>query len=311
MFEAESHAIDRSHARPDFILTKGNTTVAVEAVTSNRSDGKTVPYSPFAPNRTDEEFLHHIHNELAVRVGSPLFSKLNKKYWELPHVNGKPLIIALECFHEDGALGHSSAPIQEYLFATRHTWYHDANGELVIVPSAIDKHQGERKPIPSGYFIQPGAENISAVLFCNTGTIGKFNRMGHQQPEKKSRYVRMFRAGSAYRADPNAALPEPFLYEVGGRERVETWSEGTVLIHNPNALHPVPKGWLGAAAEATLQPDGQVVTTFYDDGFTPYWSQTYLFPYTATKKELERCLADLAKSLQKSLRDMPQPSKPV
>jgi hypothetical protein len=242
-------------------------------------------------------------------VGSPLFSKLNKRYWELSHVAGKPLVLALECFHEDGALGHSSAPIQEYLFGTRQTWYHDENGQLVIVPLTVDEHHGERKVIPSGFFNQPGAEHISAVLFCNTGTIAKFNRMGHQQPATRSRYVRMFRGGSAYRMDPNATLPAPFLYEVGDPARIETWDEGTVLIHNPRALNPVKRGWLGAATEATLESDDQIVTTFYDDGFTPYWSQTYLFPYINTRRQLDRFLADLAESLERSLREMPQPPK--
>lgn len=306
MFEDTGHIIDRSYDRPDFLLTKGDQTVAVEAVTSNRPGGKAVPYSPMGPDRTKHDYLHHLQNELAVRVGSPLFSKLQMQYWELPQVAQRPLIFALECFHEDGALSHSSAPIQEYLYGTRHTWYRDEEGRLIIVPQTIHTHQGERKPIPSGFFNQPGAEHVSAVLFCNTGTIAKFNRMGHQNRATKSRFVRMFRAGSAYRADPNASLPLPFLYEVGDPEWIETWHEGTVLVHNPQAIRPVPKGWLGAATETNLDASGQVITTFYDNGFTPYWSQTLLFPYTITRKQLDRALGNVMDSLERSLEEIPQ-----
>lgn len=308
MFEDEGHSIDRSFDRPDFMLNKRDFTVAVEAVTANRLGGKAVPYSPFGPDRSEEEWLHHLRNDLAIKVGSPLFSKLNKRYWELPHVAGKPFILALECFHEDGSLSHSSAPVEEYLFGTRHTWYRDEAGQLVIVPEAVREHRGY-KTIPSGFFHQPYSEHVSAVLFCNTGTIAKFNRMGHQRPSSKSRFVRMFRIGAAHHHDDNATMPAPFLYEVGHPDWVETWSEGTVLIHNPRALHPLPAGWLGAGVESRLQPDGQVVATFSRDGFMPYWSETHLIPFSATKKQVSAWIEVCAESLQAALKEKAGPFK--
>lgn len=36
-----------------------------------------------------------------------------------------------------------------------------------------------KKQIPSGFFNLPDAENVSAVLFTNTGTIPKFLRMAN------------------------------------------------------------------------------------------------------------------------------------
>lgn len=67
-----------------------------------------------------------------------------------------------------------------------------------------------------------------------------------QEGAFRSNAVRMIRYGTCYRHDPNAALPAPFVYEVGDGEWQETWREGTTLIHNPAALHPVPAGLLGA-----------------------------------------------------------------
>jgi hypothetical protein len=297
LFEDQGHAIDRSFDRPDFLLTKEDLTVAVEAVTSNRSGGETSPYSVFGPERSHEALIDHLQNELAIRVGSPLFSKLQKKYWELPHVQGRPFVLALECFHEDGSLSHSSSPIEEYLFGTRHTWFHDAEENLIIVPQTVTEHRVNEKRIPSGFFNQPGAEYISAVLFCNTGTIAKFNRMGHQDPTTRSRYVRMFRAGAAYRHDENSSVPDVFLYEVGDPERVETWPEGTVLIHNPRALYPVPPGWLGSGIETRLQSDGQVIATFHGDGFLPYWSETHLIPLSVSQKLINRHLRKVFEAL--------------
>jgi hypothetical protein len=37
---------------------------------------------------------------------------------------------------------------------------------------------GEKQNIPAGFFRQPDAENVSAVLASNQATLTKFNRMG-------------------------------------------------------------------------------------------------------------------------------------
>lgn len=42
----------------------------------------------------------------------------------------------------------------------------------------VDVHRWGPKEIPAGFFRLPGAENISAVIFNNSATISKFNRMG-------------------------------------------------------------------------------------------------------------------------------------
>jgi hypothetical protein len=70
------------------------------------------------------------------------------------------------------------------------------------------------------------------------------------------------------------SLPAPFLYEVG--EGRETWREGTTLIHNPNAAHPVPAGLLGAGAEERFE-NGRIVARMAES-FHPYGSITLNFP---------------------------------
>ena len=78
---------------------------------------------------------------------------------------------------------------------------------LITTHTPIDKHKFGTKEIPSGFFAQPNAENVSAVLFSNSGTIPKFNRMG-QQGAYQSDAVRMIRWGT-YRS--NSTSPEMFL----------------------------------------------------------------------------------------------------
>ena len=74
-----------------------------------------------------------------------------------------------------------------------------------------------------------------------------------QEGQYRSDAVRMIRYGTCYRHDQNATLPAPFVYEVGDGEWLETWCEGTVLIHNPNCLYPIEPDQLQAGAEERLE----------------------------------------------------------
>jgi hypothetical protein len=301
LFREVGHQIDRSHDRPDFLLTKDGLTAAVEAVTANPPPtGKYQPYQPLpkAP-RSREEAIAYLKNEVAIRFGSPLFSKLKKRYWNLPHVAGRPLIFAIQTFHADGALTLSSISLSQYLFGVDHDWHRDDGGNLVVTGSKVDDHTSGSKRIPSGFFNQPEAENVSAVLFSNTGTIPKFNRMGHQGPYRSGK-VRMIRVGNCHDHDPNAVEPRTFFYEVGDPSQgMEPWREGTILIRNPGAKHPVPPGWLGTGAEENLE-NGAVVSTFFDD-FQPYASLTHLYPGRTPTSKLQRDAETFARMLRLGL----------
>jgi hypothetical protein len=276
MFRSLGHTVARDHKRPDFSINRNGTHTWVEAVTANPNPADGIKPYKSIPAPQGDNVANFLQNEVAVRLGSPLFTKLRKKYWELPHVAGEPLVFAIENFNGDGALAISSTPLAHYLFGVQSNWYRDERGNLVVTAAPVAEHKTALKRIPSGFFSQPGAENISAVLFCNSGTIPKFNRMGFEGAHR-SPAVRMIRWGTAYRPDPNARLPEPFIYEVGHPDWIgETWREGTVLIRNPNALHPLPDEWLGAAVEENLV-DGRIVSTFAEP-FHPYMSITVNFP---------------------------------
>lgn len=289
MFTESGHTINRTHKRPDFLLEKSGLCASIEAVTANPpSVASGQPYLPISEFQSKTAIASYLRNDIAIRLGSPLFSKLQQRYWELPHVANKPLIIAIQDFHRPGALLTSSTPLSHYLFGSSQCWYHDSNGKLIITEEPIDIHRVGAKVIPSGFFAQPGAENISAVLFCNSGTIPKFNRMGHEGAHS-SAAVRMVRYGTCYRHDPNATLPEPFVYEVGDSEQGrETWREGTILIKNPHALHPLPQEWLGAGAEEAFE-NGRAVTTLAEP-FLPYCSLTVNFAGNTPQEYIQRAV---------------------
>ena len=262
--------IDRSNNAPDFMVTKYGQTVAIEAVIVGRK--KDNPVSMFRglsmPNIS--RITHEEHQDaMPIRFGSPLYTKLNKRYWELPHVDGNPLIFAIADFHDDHSMQWSSTSLINYLYGVCHEHHYDANGELVIEPIQIDKHKIDGKEIPSGYFFQPDSEHVSAILFSASGTISKFNRLGRQAGFGSPNVI-MFRMGTCVDHEPNASVPKIFKYQVT-EESKETWGEGLSMYHNPNAIHPVPEELFPSIAHHKFEND-QIVSIIPE--FHPYASQT-------------------------------------
>lgn len=224
--------IDRSFNAPDYVVERFNQIICIEAVTVNPSRHK-----QDLPELTSQEELdERLRDYMPIKFGSPLYSKLNKKYWEKEHVRGKPLVIAIHDYHQTGSMVWSRTALSDYLYAKRIRLTKDSNGNSSIIKEDIDFHEYEGKRIPSGFFKLPEAENISAVLFTNSATITKFNRMG-KLAGLGSQAIKMMRVGQLF--DPDAFEPVPFSIDIDHSSYQETWSESIVMFHNPNALYPV------------------------------------------------------------------------
>ena len=133
----------------------------------------------------------------------------------------------------------SSHLLEEYLYGLKHypTWTDD--GKLIINADKLTEHHSRGKIIPSNFFLQPEAENISAVMFSNTGTLSKFNRMGYQSGYDIAG-IELSRFGLRHDSNPNSASPALFSYDLSDGSHYETWGEGLVVILNPYAKHPLP-----------------------------------------------------------------------
>lgn len=162
----------------------------------------------------------------------------------------------------------SSSGLITYLYGYRHD-YHYRSGNIVIKPKKIEVHQLGDKVIPSGFYMQPESENISAVLFSQSGTISKFNRLG-RQAGFGDKSILMVRQGTCHNHDPNAAIPNYFQYEVNEQSQ-ETWGEGFSMFHNPNAKHPVDAKLFPSIAHHHFVK-GQIVSQI--PKFHPYGSLT-------------------------------------
>ena len=263
--------IDRTEDKPDFVVEKYGKTVAIEAVIVGRKKNNPPKYFYSAPElRSPEEIGMSNQNEMPIRFGSPLYSKLQKKYWELPHVQGNPLVFAIADFHDDQSMLWSPTALINYLYGFKYDFHYDENKQLIITPVKIDTHKVGKKEIPSGYFLQPESEYVSAILFSASGTISKFNRIGRQAGYYDPRGI-MIRQGTCHNHDPNASMPNFFRYIVD-EQCNETWAEGLSMYHNPNARFPVPEELFPSIAHHRFI-DGRLVSLLPD--FHPYGSVTY------------------------------------
>jgi hypothetical protein len=184
-----------------------------------------------------------------------------------------PLILAIEMFYDQESLFYSSSALSTYLYGFRHSYVWDSEGKPRTVAEKVDSHEFAGKSIPSGFFLQPDAARISAVLFGNSGTISKFNRMGQQGSHYNPR-ITLIRFGNCYNPEPDAVVPDRFIYTVGDQQYREWWGQGLEMFHNPAAIHPVDHLLITGISHHWLKDE-----RIYTDSprFHPYNSITFTF----------------------------------
>lgn len=266
--------VRKEYSAPDFNVHIRGLEFFVEAVTSNPPSvtelGARKSLIEWARTATAADVARIQRHEMAVRLGSPMFSKIQKRYWDLPHVHRKPLVLAIAPFHDSHVWSFSDAALRQYLYGTITRHLYDCQGNLFTFEEKINSHEMATKSIPSGWFLQPDAKHISAILFSNAGTVSKFNRMGYliDPTHYRTKGISMIRYGTFYNPDPNSAIPLPFSYVVGDERYPEGWIQGAVVFHNPHAIHALPFG---------LIADIEVV--WENDRITPYHRAGALHPF--------------------------------
>ena len=256
-FVEMGYSIERIHVVPDFTCVGVMGEFIVEAMTVNPTMDKFGAIIAPPPRDTSEQILTFQRQYMPIKFGSTLYSKLVKEYWEKTNVKDKPLLFAIQDFSAKGSMLFTRSALCIYLYGYDYESKHDNYGRLIITPRRINKHKWGTKEIPSAFFDLPGAENISAVVFSNSGTISKFNRMG-VLAGFGSRRVGLIRKGYAVNHDPDSDNPNEFRCIVRPPVYCESWSEGLDVYHNPRAIHPVNPEMLPAAAHHWLLGDGQI-----------------------------------------------------
>lgn len=232
-FREQFFSFKRNYHAPDYMIEKLTDEIAVEAViVSEKGQEKSIE------PKSEKEIRELLKNETPLLFGNALFDKMKKKYWEQEHVKGKPFVIAIADFHDNMSMTWSYNGLLDYLYGYQYEHTFDDKGEIIVKPVKIGNYKKKNgTKIPSGFFFQPDSEHVSAILFSSSGTLSKFNRMG-KQAGLGSDKVKLVRYGTFYNHEPYADKPKLVTYEVN-EQSIETWSEGVVVYHNPNALIPL------------------------------------------------------------------------
>lgn len=261
LFTELGYGFDRRHAAPDYHCSGLRGTLFVEATTVNPSAERPA----IDPGNQEAYFAHYV----PIKFGSALFSKLQKRYWELEHVSGHALAVAIQDFHAPLAMAWSNTGLIEYLYGIRQVERKREDGTSEIVSEPVEAYEWEGKRVPAGFFKQPDTENISAVIANAGGTISKFNRMGFLAGFG-DRSVRMVRGGICYRGK---LVPESYADEVHAPGYRETWCEGVSVYHNPQARYPLEATAIPGAAHHTS--DGRRILSTLPP-FFPVGTNTYI-----------------------------------
>lgn len=283
------YVIDREKAVPDFCCSGLQGQMAIEAVTvgPTRNGAEIVPPPP---TDTPEQQMAYLKEYMPIKFGSPLFSKLRKKYWEHDHVADIPLVLAVADFSSSGSMVHTKSALERYLFGFSYDTSFDQDGKLVINATKIENHEWQGKVIPSGFFDIPEAENISAVISTTAGTVSKFNRIGLSAGFGDGK-VLMIREGTLVDHDPDATNPLYFRGIVNAPGYDEPWIEGLNVYHNPRARIPLPEHMFTNAAHHYCDAEGN--WTAKTPTFHPMASVTQLL----APVDVEKALKDAGENL--------------
>ncbi|MCU1251036.1 MAG: hypothetical protein JWQ49_4065 [Edaphobacter sp.] len=229
---------DRTIYAPDYYCDHFGSQFFIEATTVNATKKNGIISEPDFASMGKEEYKNYLLNYMPIKWGSALYSKLQKKYWDLPHVSGKPILFAVQDFHLPQAMSVSGSTLMPYLYGIEFSALYDMDGNLFVNRGIRADHTWGGKTIPSGFFNQPEADNISAVISNPLGTLSKFNRIG-LGAGFGSDAIRMLFTGTCHDHDPNASVPIPFRMTVRAGHWDEPWCGGMNIFHNPNAKHPL------------------------------------------------------------------------
>ncbi len=252
---------------PDFRVSAPGLAFAVEATTVAPSVDGALAQHP--DPQTPEEMAAFLADYMPIKYGNSLTGKLRRRsaagkaYWEEDDVAGLPFVIAVADFHKPatadgpGSMTYTQSAIWAYLYGFT-TELQTIDGKPVVTTRNLVSHIFNGKTIESGFFSLPEADNVSAVLFSNAGTLAKFDRIGvlagYRAPGHA--YLRM---GIRYDPDPNAFAGKLFSEEVGAQGCSEGWADELQVFHNPNALRPLPPECFGPLNQHFFE-NGQMVT---------------------------------------------------
>jgi hypothetical protein len=281
-FSDRDYDVDTSHEAPDFVVARDDVVIAIEATTTNpprnaiglapKAEREAMPHVPKDPGASEAELIFQLGKALRRKIIPR--GAAQTPYWESEHVRAHPFVIAVEAFHGETSLFHGDSGLASYLFAFRWTGQRLGDGSSVFDAEPVHEHVYGGKTIPSGFFFLLGTDHVSAVIFSNAATISQFQRIGVEHGGAPDGMA-VIRRGTCLDHDPSAITPLEFAYLVERGKHRETFATGIRVLHNPNAVDPVPDGFFDDVVQMRLNEAGFVETTSPE--FVPFGSITEIY----------------------------------
>lgn len=289
----QGHEVTQPFPSPDFhIRNRRGSEAWIEAVTANPA----VPYDHYNAKRfiPPGDMRERLLGQMAVRFAKTLRNKMARGYERMPHVTGKPFVLALADFQAPASMLWSREALVCYLIGI-FAKVVEQDGKRIAVGEKVETLLGPES-IPAGFFRDPANAGVSAVIFTNACAISKLNRVGISAGANCNgyRYIRMGEFGDR---TEGALKGIPFSMDVTSHEyrklwepyTYEPWSAELEVFHNPNATHPLPEDLLPEAAHHK-EIDGENLSRYFFRT-SVLFSMTRVQPADARVPTIEEILA--------------------
>jgi hypothetical protein len=260
-FREQGVKVSQSLPSPDFCLTRDGNVLFVEAVTANPDGPRMVELTKYPapePNTIEERLT----GASAERFAKTLKSKMDRRYWDIPEVQGYPFALAIADFHQSGSMTWTLPSLITYLYGSSAKVEIDEFGNKKAVAVPIERLNGP-KQIPAGFFSQPDARHISCIIASNAATLGKFNRMGFLSGWKPSN-LKIHRTCIFYNREGDQTEGKEMTFDIEDPTYQALWPFGEAwcleleVYHNPFALNPIPRSLLPGATHF-FDKNGEIV----------------------------------------------------
>lgn len=238
LFRSYSFDLNWSHASPDFWLSTPYGEVIVEAVTANAASGKEPEWEKTAlmTENVKNKIFWPLNREAIIRISNALISKVRKygaSYQKLPHVPGKPFVIAVAPFEQADFQHQYDRPMRALLYddyVDEDAYFRNPelfpDGPASVKLGEIVKDNGSSFDL--GIFENGDWADVSAVVFSCVATWGKAVAM--------STDVRNGFVQTSWSTDLSGKSVAR-ISQVGVPS--ENISDGLQIFHNPYANNPL------------------------------------------------------------------------
>lgn len=227
-------SVDFGNSSPDFVVT-APCSFTIEATIASHAQGQLPEYAPLDWTHIPDD-LNELNRQAILRLTNSIRAKYEKfrtDYAALPHVAGKPFVLAIAPFDRP----HFNLACQRAIEATLFNYYVDEESYMSegdfdspiprLTLESARKDNGT--DVELGLFASDSIPEVSAIMFTTCATWGKVRALS-KDPNPEIFFT-------ALRLNPHSS--KPHIIKASKSEYSETLLDGLRVYHNPYATYPL------------------------------------------------------------------------